>query len=176
MNVMDDSSGYRWWHQLALALVVLGLSWFGMMAVHEFGHVLGAWITGATVQDVVIPVLGFSRTDVQPNPAPGWVVWAGPIVGVVLPVALWFVALRTCPAFIEKPLRFFAGFCLVANGAYLSLGTFDRIGDVGVMLDTGTPTWALWLFGAITIPAGFTLWHGLGPRFGLAPHKAKPAK
>lgn len=151
---------------------MLGLSWVGMMAVHEFGHVLGAWVTGETVQAVSIPVLGFSRTDVQPNPSPGLVVWAGPIVGVVLPLVMWLIAFRTCPPKIEKPLRFFAGFCLLANGAYLSLGTFDRIGDVGVMLDTGTPTWTLWLLGVISIPASFVLWHGLGPRFGLSQDQA----
>ena len=154
--------------QLAFAVGMLGLSWIGMMAVHELGHVLGAWFTGGTVQRVVLPVLGFSRTDVKPNPSPGLTVWAGPIVGVVLPGLVWWIANRLKREPLEKPLRFFAGFCLIANGAYLSLGTFDRIGDVGVMLDTGTPTWVMWVFGALTIPPGFWLWHGLGERFGLA--------
>lgn len=156
-----------WQAQSALALGVLGLSWLGMMASHELGHALGAWLTGGTVQRVVVPALGFSRTDVQPNPSPGIVVWAGPTLGVLLPVALWFCATQWPRQPLEKPLRFFAGFCLVANGAYLALGTFDRVGDVGVMLEHGTPTWALWCFGIITAPLGFTLWHGLGPRFGL---------
>lgn len=153
--------------QLALAVGVLGISWFGMMATHELGHALGAWATGGTVERIIVPLFGFSRTDVKPNPSPGLVVWAGPIVGALLPVALWAAALRTCRPRLEKPLRFFAGFCLVANGAYLSLGTFDRIGDVEVMLNTGTPAWVLWVFGATTVPLGLLLWHGLGPRFGL---------
>jgi hypothetical protein len=64
-------------------------------------------------------------------------------------------------------LRFFAGFCLVANGLYIGLGSFGRVGDCGEMLRHGSPPWHLWLFGAITVPAGFWLWHGLGPAFGL---------
>ena len=68
---------------------MLGLSWVGMMVVHELGHVIGGMLTGGTVQRVVLPVLGFSRTDVKPNPSPGIVVWAGPVIGVLLPLAMW---------------------------------------------------------------------------------------
>jgi hypothetical protein len=64
-------------------------------------------------------------------------------------------------------LRFFAGFCLVANGAYIAGGSFDRVGDCGEMLRRGSAMWHLWLFGAITVPAGFWLWHRQGPHFGL---------
>ena len=64
-------------------------------------------------------------------------------------------------------LRFFAGFCLIANGAYLAVGSFDRIGDAGDLMTHGAPIWLLWLFGLTTIPAGLRLWHGLGPQFGL---------
>ena len=57
---------------------------------------------------------------------------------------------------------FFAGFCLLANGAYIAVGSFDRIGDCGVMLEHGSPLWTLLLFGILTIPTGFLLWHRLG--------------
>ena len=76
------------------------------------------------------------------------------------------VGLRLTGAFV---LRFFAGFCLIANGAYISLGSFDRIGDCGEMLRLDTPIWLLWLFGAATMPAGLWLWHRQGPHFGLGP-------
>lgn len=138
-----------------------------MMATHELSHAIGAWATGGTVQRIVVPVLGFSRTDVQPNPSPGVVVWAGPVVGILLALALWLIAFQMGRPLFEKPLRFFAGFCLIANGTYLSLGTFDRIGDVDVMLNTGTPVWVLWIFGAAAVSYGFFLWHGLGPKLGL---------
>ena len=58
--------------------------------------------------------------------------------------------------------RFFAGFCLIANGAYISVGSFDRVGDCGEMLRTGTPLWVMLLFGAVTIVWGMFLWHSLG--------------
>ena len=66
-------------------------------------------------------------------------------------------------------LRFFAGFCLVAIGAYLGIGSFFAVGDAGDIVRRGSPIWTLWLFGAICVPIGLLLWHGLGPHFGLGP-------
>jgi hypothetical protein len=69
--------------------------------------------------------------------------------------------------------RFFAGFCLVANGAYIAFGSIDRVGDCGEMLRHGSRPWQLWLFGALTMPAGLWLWHGQGPHFGLGEARGK---
>jgi hypothetical protein len=66
-------------------------------------------------------------------------------------------------------LRFFAGFCLLANGVYIAGGSFDRIGDCGEMLRHGSPLWLLWLFGVVTAPLGLWLWHRQGRLFGLGP-------
>ena len=63
--------------------------------------------------------------------------WAGPILGVALPVAAWLAA-ALCRLVGAYLLRFFAGFCLVANGAYIAGGSFDRLGDAGVMLRHGS--------------------------------------
>ncbi|HKB37186.1 MAG TPA: hypothetical protein VKD72_12090, partial [Gemmataceae bacterium] len=68
-------------------------------------------------------------------------------------------------------LRFFAGFCLLANGLYIGVGSFGRIGDCGEMLRHGSELWQLWLFGAVSAPVGLWLWHGQGPHFGLGPAK-----
>jgi hypothetical protein len=139
-----------------------------MQAVHELGHVTGAWLTGGRVARVVLHPLAISRTDLAENPRPLIVVWSGPALGVLLPVAAWAVA-----AWARMPgryvLRFFAGFCLVANGAYIAGGSFDRIGDCGEMLRHGSPIWHLWAFGGAAVPAGVALWHRQGPHFGLAP-------
>jgi hypothetical protein len=152
-------------HQLTLIISTLVGSWFGMQAVHELGHVLGAMLTGAEVTHVELSPWAISRTDVTNNTRPLVVAWAGPIVGVVLPLVIWHATsvARLSFAFV---LRFFAGFCLVANGLYIGLGSFGRIGDAGDMLRQGSPVWLLWLFGAITVLAGLWLWHGLGPAFG----------
>lgn len=141
-------------------------SWLGMQAVHELGHVMMAHLTGGRVAKVVLHPLALSRTELAENPHPLAVVWAGPAMGAILPALLWGLArlLRHEGAFV---LRFFAGFCLIANGAYLAVGSFDRIGDAGDLLRLGMPIWALWLFGAIAVPIGLGLWHGQGRHFGL---------
>jgi hypothetical protein len=159
-------------HQTVLITSTVVASWLAMQAVHEAGHVAAALLTGGKVAKVVWHPLTISHTDLAYNPSPLIVVWAGPVVGVLLPLGLWGIAAwwRMPGAFV---LRFFAGFCLVANGCYIAGGSLDGIGDCGEMLRHGTPIWALWLFGAVTGPAGFLLWHRQGPHFGLGPAQGK---
>ncbi|HZZ81749.1 MAG TPA: hypothetical protein VFE62_24825 [Gemmataceae bacterium] len=150
-------------HQAVLLASTLTISWLGMMAVHEAGHVLAAWLTGATVVRVVLHPLTISRTDIGDNPHPLVVVAAGPLVGVAAPLFAWLMA--RVP--IWYLFRFFAGFCLIANGAYIGAGSFESIGDAGELLRHGASMWQLWLFGAICVPTGLALWHRLGVHFGL---------
>ena len=163
-------------HREILIVSTLLGSWLGMQAVHELGHVCGAWLTGGKVQKVALHPLTISRTDLAENPSPLAVVWAGPILGALLPILLWLVATMT-----KMPgsfvLRFFAGFCLTANGLYISLGSFGRVGDCDEMLRSGSELWHLWLFGLLTVPAGIWLWHGQGAEFGLgkSPKEVSPA-
>lgn len=141
-----------------------------MQAVHELGHVLGAWASGGRVERVVLHPLEISRTDVTGGTHPQFVVWAGPVVGVILPLAAWGIAVAAGwkGAFLT---RLFAGFCLIANGAYLAGGSFGGMGDAGDLLRHGAPAWSLWLFGLLTIPAGLALWNGLAKHFGLGPQR-----
>src|SRR5262249_2586101 len=92
------------------------------------------------------------------------------------PLAIWGVAtgMRWSLAYL---LRFFAGFCLIANGAYLGVGWLDRVGDAGDLLKLGVPAWQLVLFGVVTVVPGLYLWHGLSPKYGLGPggEKISPA-
>ena len=148
-------------HQFVFVASLLALSWFAMMAVHEMGHVVGALTTGGNVKRVVLHPMTISRTDVAPNPKPSIVVWLGPILGCAVPAIAWlFVPRRFSVA--RNIALFFTGFCLLANGAYIAIGSFDRVGDCGVMLRHGSPLWSLLLFGALTIPLGFYSWHRLG--------------
>lgn len=155
----------RGYSTLLIASTIVG-SWMAMQAVHELGHVIGAWLTHAHVVRVELHPLAISRTEVAENALPLIVVWAGPLIGAILPVLVWFIAekIRFEAAFV---LRFFAGFCLVGNGLYIGVGSFDHVGDCHEMLRHGSAMWELWLFGALTTPIGFWLWHGLGSRFGL---------
>jgi peptidase M50B-like protein len=153
-------------HQLVLIASTLAGSWLGMQAVHELGHVLACWLSGGKVAKVVLHPLTISRTDYVSNPAPLTTVWAGPLAGVLLPLALWgpAAAARLRGHFV---LRFFAGFCLIANGAYIAGGAMSAIGDCREMLRHGSPLWLLWLFGLVSVPAGLWLWSGQGKHFGL---------
>lgn len=110
--------------------------------------------------------LTISRTEVQGSAQPLTVIWAGPVVGCGLPLLAWWIA-AAAKWFAAFLLRFFAGFCLLANGVYLAAGSFDGVGDCGDLLRHGAPIWTLWLFGLITIPPGLYLWHEQGRDFGF---------
>ena len=161
--------------QALLIFSIAALSWLMMLAVHESGHVLNGWLSGAKLDAVHLPLLGFSRTDFAVNPHPLFVAWGGPLWGSVLPLAIC-IATR---CFAAKRhlylLAWFAGFCLIANGAYLLGGAFLTGGgdDGGVILQHGGARWQLAGFGALALAAGLYLWNGLGPYFGLGPSGGK---
>jgi hypothetical protein len=161
-------------HQFVLISSTLVASWLGMQAVHELGHIIGAWATGGEFANVVLHPMAISRTDLSSNPSPAITVWMGPVLGVLFPLVVWRLsaALRMPGAFV---LRFFAGFSLIANGVYIAIGSFSRVGDCDVMLRNGSAPWQLWLFGLVTVPLGFGLWHRQGKYFGLGPN-AEPIR
>ncbi|MEC9092177.1 MAG: hypothetical protein VX438_05690 [Planctomycetota bacterium] len=153
-------------HQLILTISFIPFCWLAFMLVHELGHIVIGSLSGGTVTKVILHPLAISRTEVSPNPYPLLVVWAGPIGGVILPLLTWGLICRFKIPY-EYLARFFAGFCLVANGVYIGFGSLEGIGDAGDLLKHGVPYWQLWLFGVVTIPVGFLIWNGLGPKFGL---------
>src|SRR5688572_5988492 len=76
-----------------LGVIALGIypAWLAMMAVHEAGHVLHAWLSGGTVSAVRVPLLGFSITEFSINPHPHFVAWGGAVCGCLLPVGVWTI-------------------------------------------------------------------------------------
>jgi hypothetical protein len=172
------------WQRLQLVISILGLSWLVMMASHEFGHILAAKLTGGLIVRIVLHPATISRTDVLPNPSPLVVAWAGPVLGCLIPILLALVIRRleslktdlhcqspaeptqSAPSAQRSVIlslsQFFAGFCCIANGAYLGLGVFDRVGDAGEILNAGTPPWMLFVFGLTAVTSGMALWHRLG--------------
>ena len=129
--------------------------WFGMELFHESGHMLAALLSGGKIEHLDFPLLGFSRTDISPNPHPCFVAWGGPFVGSAVPLAAW-IALRLAKR-NYWPLHLFAACCLIANGAYIGAGSFDRIGDAGDILRYGSPISMLWIFGAFAVGGGIWL-------------------
>ena len=152
--------------QVVHAVSTLALSWLLMMAFHEFGHVLHAWVSGGRVTAVILHPLSISRTDVNPNPHPQFVVWGGAMWGTALPLMGLIIVRRFAPrcAYLA---RFFAGFCCVANGTYLAAGSLAVVGDAADLLRHGVPSWILVVLGIPLSGFGLYLWHGLGKYFGL---------
>ncbi len=162
--------------QIILIGTFVPFCWLAMQVVHELGHVLMAWLTKGEVAKVALHPFIVSRTDLATNPHPLVVVWGGPIVGSVTPLLAFAVA-----SMVRIPgvylVRFFAGFCLVANGVYIGTGwLFANGADPGVMIENGSPRWLIIVFGIITFPTGLLLWHRQGHSFGLAGAKGNVSK
>lgn len=145
------------------------------MVVHELGHTLTAWLTGGSVAIMVLHPLQISWTAFSRNPHPQLVAWGGPVFGALLPCVILIIArsLRSPGLYL---FRFFAGFCLIANGLYLIVDSFGRGGDGGTLIRSGASQWELLLFGILTTPLGFWLWHGIGPHFGLGAGRGRVSR
>lgn len=161
--------------QVLLIVSFLALSWLGFMVVHESGHILVGWATGASLSQVTLHPLQISWSTFSPNPHPQLVAWGGPILGAALPLLLLGVA-RTFRAPGIYLFRFFCGFCLIANGVYMLIDAFDRGGDAGTLLHEGAASWQIILFGLVAAPLGFWFWHGLGPHFGLGSARGRVSR
>ena len=148
--------------QLGILFLATILSWYGMMAIHEAGHCAAAWLTGGAVEKVQLPVWGFSQTFYRENPHPLAVAWAGALGGVAV-AALLLGAARFARDSIRHGLLYFAGFSLIANGLYMGLGGFDRVGDCAELLIHGARLWQLVAFGIGTVGLGVYSWHRMGP-------------
>lgn len=160
-------------HRVILWISLAGLSWLAMQAVHELGHVLGAGLTGGTVTSVDLHPAHISRTAVDPNPVPVLVIWSGPVFGALAPLPLWLLSRKLFPD-AARYFQFFAGFCLIANGAYLGCAVVDPVGDAFDLLQHGVPLWQLALFGLLAVPGGIWLWDGLPAALGMKLGTAAP--
>jgi hypothetical protein len=154
-------------NQAVLAVSTFVFSWLAMQVVHEFGHMLHAWTSGGRVGLVVLRPLEISRTDLAPNPHPQFVAWGGPVWGSLIPLVI-FGLVRRRRGSRGWLARFFAGFCLIANGGYLLGGCLFPVGDVEVLLANGAPRVGLVVFGIVALASGLTLWNGMGTHFGLS--------
>lgn len=151
---------------LTLILLALIASWYAMMLIHECGHILAALATASKIDRVHLPWFGFSQTEISTYHHPTLVVAAGPAFGVILPFVAWLACRRTSWAPL---LRFFAGFCLVANGGYIASAMFHAAGDADDLVALGVPCWILGVTGCLSVAVGLQLWNRLAPSFGLGP-------
>ena len=160
--------------QAALLAGTLYGSWLLMMVLHEFGHAIHGWASGATVSRVVIGPHLLSQTVFDENPHPLFAAWGGALWGSLLPLAVWggLALAKSARAYLG---RFLAAFCLVANGGYIGVGALTLAGDAGDMTLYGCPRWVPALVGLPLAALGLYLWHRQGRFFGIG-SEAQPVR
>jgi len=149
---------------IAGTLVMTCLS---LQLFHELGHALHASISGGTVVALHLPPLGFSRTVVDPNPSPIFVILGGFLWGCLIAAGIVAVAAALRQRRWLSIAWFVLGACLVTNGAYLAFGGFISDGDTADLIRLGVPQWPLLCAGLPLLVAGLWCWNGLGTSFGI---------
>ena len=121
-----------------------------MTFVHESGHIIGGWCCGGTLKDADLWPWHLPYSLFDPDPRPLVTLWAGPILGVVLPTLLALVIRRDWAWFI-------ANFCIIANGVYLAVAWWsgDRFLDTQMLLANGASPFAIGTYCVITIAVGY---------------------
>ena len=130
--------------------MLLVASWVVMTFTHETGHIVGGWIGGATVTDFDLVPWHLPYSLHHPDPFPLLTLWAGPVLGVVVPGLIAVI-------FRRRSLVFIADFCLLGNGGYLALAWLagDRFLDTQRLLDSGASPFAIAAYCASTIGIGY---------------------
>lgn len=95
-------------------LLLLVVSWCVMTVTHEAGHVVCGWASGGTLQQADLMPWHLPYSLFNPDPYPLVTLWGGPLLGVVIPLAVAVLSRRDTVWFV-------AHFCLLANGTYLAL-------------------------------------------------------
>ena len=137
-------------HRFTVFAALLIASWVTMTITHELGHILGGWLGGATLTDYDLAPWRLPFSLHSPDPAPLLTLWAGPILGVIVPFVV-------ASAVRRRWVWFIADFCLIANGAYLALAwaSGDRHLDTPRLLEAGTPPVTILIYCGATIGLGY---------------------
>lgn len=133
-------------------LLWLGVSWTVMAWTHEGGHIVGGWLMGGHLQYAELRPWLLPYSHFEPDPQPLVTLWAGPIFGAVVP---WRIALMVP----RVHTRFIAGFCLLANGAYLATAAYagDALLDTTKLLAAGAWSVSIGMYCLITITVGYPM-------------------
>jgi len=121
-----------------------------MTFTHECGHIIGGMTCGATLTDFDLAPWRMPYSLHSPDPHPLVTLWAGPLLGVSVPIAI--------AALIRKRWAWFiADFCILANGVYLVLAWLsgDRFLDTPRLLSAGAPPGLIVIYCGLTIVLGY---------------------
>lgn len=131
-------------------LGLLVVSWGVMLGVHEAGHLLGGWVSGARLVEVWWGPWPPPYSLFQPDPHPLVTLWGGPLLGAGLPLLVACLWRR-------QEAWFVAWFCLLANGLYLAVGACvpgDEL-DTAKLLKAGASPISIGFYVVVTISVGY---------------------
>jgi hypothetical protein len=130
--------------------MLLVASWCVMTFTHESGHILGGWLGGGTLKSAELRPWRLPYSIFEPDPHPLVTSWAGPLFGVLIPVAIAAVVRRNWMWFI-------ACFCLLANGGYLALAWLsgERYLDTPQLLANGGHPLTIAIYCLLTVGIGY---------------------
>jgi hypothetical protein len=133
-----------WFAALLLA------SWCVMTFAHEFGHIIGGWSSGGTLQKADLLPWHLPYSIFNPDPHPLVTMWCGPILGVLIPLVVAFIARRDWCWFISH-------FCVLANGVYIatSWASGDQYLDTPQLLRHGAHPLTIAVYCLLTIGFGY---------------------
>jgi hypothetical protein len=141
-----------------------------MTFTHEFGHIAGGMITGATLNDFSLAPWRMPYSLHSPDPHPLVTLWAGPLLGVAIPLAL--------AALIRKRWAWFVSdFCLLANGGYLVLAWLsgERALDTPRLLEAGAHPVTIVIYCFVTTAFGY-VWFRSDCIYFLTPLPRSPTR
>lgn len=131
---------------------MLVAGWVVMNFAHETGHLIGGWLGGATLRSTELRPWRLAYSLHEPDPHPLLTLWAGPVLGVLMPLVL---AVFSRHRFIW----FLSNFCMLANGIYIAISwiTGDRFLDSPRLIQEGAWSISLVAYCLFTIVPGYFL-------------------
>ena len=124
---------------------VLLIAWTVMVLTHELGHFIGGWASGATLTACDLAPWRLPYSIHHPDPHPKITLWGGPLIGVLVPLAMALLIRH-------RYVWFVADFCLISNGGYLALAfvSNERFLDTMRLLEAGTHRLTIVAFCVVT--------------------------
>lgn len=121
-----------------------------MTFTHEVGHIIGGTCCGGTIQSADLLPWHLPYSIFDPDPYPLVTLWAGPLLGIFVPVAIAILIRR-------QWMWFIAHFCVLANGTYIAAGWFqgDRYLDTTKLIENGSSPMAVAAYCVITMSYGY---------------------
>jgi len=136
--------------RIARFLLLLKASWFVMTLTHELGHIVGGTCCGGSLQSDDLLPWHFPYSIFEHDPFPLVTLWAGLIIGVLVPIAFAMISQRDW-------IWFIANFCVLANGVYIATAWIsgDRFLDTQKLLEHGSSPIAIAAYCLLTIGFGY---------------------